>query len=128
MLKIKKRIKKFNRHHSDRYKRVNVAWRKPKGIDNCVRRRFKGKTIMPNIGFGSNSKTRNKTNNGLLKIQVFNTRDLNMLIMSNRKFEAEIGKGVGAKKKNLILKKAINLDIKISNPFKGFSYKENEII
>ena len=34
MLKIKKRIKKFNRHHSDRYKRVNVAWRKPKGIDN----------------------------------------------------------------------------------------------
>jgi len=83
---------------------------------------------MPNIGFGSNSKTRNKTNNGLLKIQVFNPRDLNMIIMSNRKFEAEIGKGVGAKKKNLILKKAINLDIKISNPFKGFSYKEKEII
>ena len=48
--------------------------------------------------------------------------------MANRKFEAEIGKGVGAKKKNLILKKAIILDIKISNPFKGNSYKEKEII
>jgi hypothetical protein len=38
--------------------------------------------------------------------------------MSNRKFEAEIGKGVGIKKKGLILKKALNLDIKISNPIK----------
>jgi large subunit ribosomal protein L32e len=118
MFKIKKRIKKFKRHHSDRYKRLKTSWRKPRGIDSCVRRRFKGKTIMPNIGFGSNSKTRNRNLNGLFKIQIFNVRDLNMLVMSNRKFEAEIGKGVGIKKKGLILKKALNLDIKISNPIK----------
>ena len=118
MFKIKKRIKKFKRHHSDRYKRLKTSWRKPRGIDSCVRRRFKGKTIMPNIGFGSNFKTRNRNLNGLFKIQIFNVRDLNMLIMSNRKFEAEIGKGVGIKKKGLILKKALNLDIKISNPIK----------
>ena len=118
MFKIKKRIKKFKRHHSDRYKRLKTSWRKPNGIDSCVRRRFKGKTIMPNIGFGSNSKTRNRNLNGLFKIQIFNVRDLNMLVMSNRKFEAEIGKGVGIKKKGLILKKALNLDIKISNPIK----------
>jgi len=118
MLTIKKRTSKFNRHHSDRYKRVKISWRKPRGIDNCVRRRFKGKTIMPNIGFGSNHKTRNISVNGLLKVQVFNPNDLNMLIMSNRKFEAEIGKGVGKKKKSIILKKALNLDIKISNPCK----------
>ena len=118
MFKIKKRIKQFKRHHSDRYKRLKTSWRKPKGIDSCVRRRFKGKTIMPNIGFGSNSKTRNRNLNGLFKIQIFNVRDLNMLVMSNRKFEAEIGKGVGIKKKGLILKKALNLDIKISNPIK----------
>jgi len=118
MLKIKKRNNKFKRHHSDRYKRVKISWRKPRGIDNCVRRRFKGKTIMPNIGFGSCHRTRNISVNGLLKVQVFNPKDLNMLITSNRKFEAEIGKGVGKKKKSLILKKALNLDIKISNPFK----------
>ena len=118
MFKIKKRIKKFKRHHSDRYKRLKTSWRKPRGIDSCVRRRFKGKTIMPNIGFGSNSKTRNRNLNGLFKIKIFNVRDLNMLVMSNRKFEAEIGKGVGIKKKGLILKKALNLDIKITNPIK----------
>ena len=124
MIKIRKRSKKFIRHHSDRYKRVKTSWRKPKGIDNCVRRRFKGKTIMPNIGFGSNKATRYTTVHGLSKIKIFNIKDLNMLMMSNRKFEAEIGKGVGAKKKNLILKKALNFDIKISNPFKSKSSKD----
>ena len=115
MNKIKKKSNLFRRHHSDRYKRVKLAWRKPRGIDNCVRRRFKGKNIMPSIGFGSNKKTRNLNKNGLYKIRIFNTKDLDMLVMSNRKFEAEIGKGVGHRKKNLILKKALNLDIKISN-------------
>ena len=46
-----------------------------------------------------------------------------MLIMSNRKFEAEIGKTVGIKKRNLILKKALKLDIKVTNPQKACSNK-----
>ena len=71
MIKIKKKTTTFKRHHSDRYKRVKISWRKPKGIDNCVRRRFKGKTIMPNIGFGTNKKIRNISKNGLIKVQVF---------------------------------------------------------
>ena len=118
MIKIQKKSKKFHRHHSDRYKRVKTSWRKPKGIDSCVRRRFKGKTIMPGIGFGTTTKARNLTKNGFFKIRVFNSKDLNMLIMTNRKFEAEIGKNVGAKKKNQIMRKALEYDIKILNPNK----------
>lgn len=50
---VKKRNKKFARHQSDRFMRIkNSSWRKPKGIDGRVRRRFKGCLPMPNIGYG----------------------------------------------------------------------------
>lgn len=39
---VKKRTKKFTRHFSNRFMRVKDTWRKPRGIDSSMRRRFKG--------------------------------------------------------------------------------------
>lgn len=36
---VKKRTKHFDRHQSDRKDSIKTSWRKPKGIDNRVRRR-----------------------------------------------------------------------------------------
>lgn len=45
---------------------LQESWRRPKGIDSRVRRKFKGcGVIMPNIGYGTNKKTRHMLPNGV---------------------------------------------------------------
>ncbi|KAJ3048145.1 60S ribosomal protein L32 [Rhizophlyctis rosea] len=123
---IKKRTKKFVRHQSDRYKKVDESWRKPKGIDNRVRRRFKGQIAMPKIGYGSNSKTRHLLPNGFKKFLVNNVRDLELLLMHNRVFAAEIAHNVSARKRVAILERAAQLDVKVTNAAARLRTAENE--
>ncbi|KAL5495241.1 RPL32 [Sanghuangporus weigelae] len=113
---VKKRTKRFKRHQSDRYKSVKEAWRKPKGIDNRVRRRFKGQIAMPKIGYGSNKKTRHLLPNGLKKFVVSNVRDVDILLMHNKSFAAEIAHSVSSRNRIVILERAKALGVKVTNP------------
>ncbi|CAO1632191.1 unnamed protein product [Parajaminaea phylloscopi] len=112
---IKKRTKAFKRHHSDRYHRVGESWRKPRGIDSCVRRRFRSKTPMVSIGYGSNKKTRHMMPNGLRRFVVSNVNDVDLLLMHNNTFAAEIAANVSSKKRIAILEKAKVLGVKVTN-------------
>ncbi|KAJ3414843.1 60S ribosomal protein L32 [Chytridiales sp. JEL 0842] len=112
---VKKRTKKFTRHQSDRYKKIDPSWRKPKGIDNRVRRRFKGQIAMPKIGYGSNAKTRHVMPNGFKKFLVSNVRDLDLLLMHNRTYAAEIAHNVSSRKRVAIVERAAQLDVKVIN-------------
>ncbi|KAJ3289800.1 60S ribosomal protein L32 [Borealophlyctis nickersoniae] len=123
---IKKRTKKFVRHQSDRYKKLDPNWRKPKGIDNRVRRRFKGQIPMPKIGYGSCAKTRHLMPNGFKKFLVHNVRDLELLLMHNRVFAAEIAHNVSQKKRIAIVERADQLDVKVTNRTARLRTAENE--
>mmetsp|Transcript_37952 Transcript_37952/g.75031 ORF Transcript_37952/g.75031 Transcript_37952/m.75031 type:complete len:85 (+) Transcript_37952:87-341(+) len=48
---VKKRTKKFARHFSNRFMKVDPSWRKIRGIDSRTRRRFKGTTIFFALNF-----------------------------------------------------------------------------
>ncbi|CBQ70303.1 probable 60S ribosomal protein L32 [Sporisorium reilianum SRZ2] len=112
---VKKRTKAFKRHHSDRYHRVGESWRKPKGIDSAVRRRFRGTVRMPKIGYGSNKKTRHLMPNGYRRLVVSNVRDVELLLMHNGVYAAEIAHNVSSKKRIDILEKAKALGVKVTN-------------
>uniref|UniRef100_A0A7S0UUS7 60S ribosomal protein L32 n=1 Tax=Polytomella parva TaxID=51329 RepID=A0A7S0UUS7_9CHLO len=112
---IKKRTKRFERHQSDRKISVHSSWRRPKGIDNRVRRKYKGTAPMPNIGYGSNAKTRHTLATGFKKVLVNNLKDLELLLMHNRVFCAEIAHNVSTLKRKAIVERAAQLNINLTN-------------
>jgi hypothetical protein len=68
-------------------------------IDGRVRRKFKGTTLMPSIGYGSSKKTRFRLTHGFYKFLVQSPADLEMLLMHNQKYAVEIAHNVGSKKR-----------------------------
>eukprot|EP00746_Dinoflagellata_sp_MGD_P162631 gnl/MRDRNA2_/MRDRNA2_90266_c0_seq1.p2 gnl/MRDRNA2_/MRDRNA2_90266_c0~~gnl/MRDRNA2_/MRDRNA2_90266_c0_seq1.p2 ORF type:complete len:137 (-),score=27.65 gnl/MRDRNA2_/MRDRNA2_90266_c0_seq1:60-470(-) len=126
---VKKRTKRFNRFKTGsehRKKTVKPSWRKPRGIDCRVRRKFKGSTIMPNIGYGSDKKTKHRIPNGFYKFVVNTPQDLEMLLMHNTKYCVEIAHAVSAKKRRDIVERADQLNLYVTNRFSKVSNEENE--
>ncbi|KAF9688439.1 hypothetical protein SADUNF_Sadunf02G0197300 [Salix dunnii] len=142
---VKKRVKKFKRPQSDRKISVKVGlevsqyllclssslrlttnWRRPKGIDSRVRRKFKGCTLMPNIGYGSDKKTRHFLPNGFKKFVVHNVGELEVLMMHNRTYCAEIAHNVSTRKRKEIVERAAQLDVVVTNKLARLRSQEDE--
>lgn len=70
---------------------------------------------MPNIGYGSDAKTRNMLPCGLYKFTVSNVKDLELLMMHNEKYCAEIAHSVSSRKRMEIVKRAKELSIRVIN-------------
>ncbi|EQB77304.1 60S ribosomal protein L32 [Camelus ferus] len=123
---VKKRTKKFIRHQSDRYVKIKQNWRKPRGIDNRVRRRFKGQILMPSTGYGSNKKTKQMLPSGFLKFLVHNVKEIEVLLMCNKSYWAEIADNISSKNCKAIVEKAAQLAIRVTNPNARLRSEENE--
>ncbi|XP_065072155.1 large ribosomal subunit protein eL32-like [Rhopilema esculentum] len=123
---VKKRTKKFIRHQSDRYDKLKTNWRKPKGIDNRVRRKFKGQYLMPSIGYGSNKNTRHLMPDGFKKFVVHNVKELELLLMLKGSYAAEIAHNVSSRKRKDIVDRAQQLSVKVTNANARLRSEENE--
>jgi ribosomal protein L32E len=80
--------------------------------NNQVRRRFKGQTPMPKIGYGSNKKTKHLIPSGHKELLVNNASDLELLLMHNQKYAAVFARGVSSKKRIELLARAKVLGVK----------------
>ena len=116
---VKKHTKKFLRHQGDKFMRISWntkgTWRRPRGIDSRVRRRFKSNTRTVKIGFGTQASHRHLLPNGFKAFPVCNPQDLNMLLLNNRKYAAVIAHNISAPKRKAIVQRADQLDIRVIN-------------
>ena len=112
---VKKRTKKFARHQSDLFKRVDPSWRKSRGIDSRVRRKFKGSIPHPSVGYGSDKITRNVHPHGFKTVVINNVAELEMLMMHNRTYAATVSKSVSSRVRRAIVERAEQLAIRVSN-------------
>jgi large subunit ribosomal protein L32e len=114
---VKKRRAAFLRPHADRWERLGkTGWRRPKGIDSRVRRRWNGQRPMVKVGYGSNKATRHQRPNKFYTFLVHNVADVDLLLVNNRTYAAEIGHAVSFKTRKEILSRAQQLDVKVTNP------------
>lgn len=80
---------------------------------------------MPSVGYGSNATTRHMLPNGFRKIVINNAEELEMLLLQNRTFAAEVAHNVSARKRLTIVQRAKELDIKLTNPHARLVVAEN---
>ncbi|HWP78607.1 MAG TPA: 50S ribosomal protein L32e [Candidatus Nitrosotenuis sp.] len=104
----------FVRQESWRYKRVGLAWRKPKGIDNHQRRqKFRGRPGLVKVGYGGPKIARGLHPSGFTDNLVHNLDDLQRL--DPKTDGVRIAHGVGKKKRVEIVAKALEQKFKIFN-------------
>jgi len=111
--RVKKRKPNFVRQESWRYKRLKESWRRPRGLDNKMRRKIKGWPPTANVGYRGPKVARGLHPSGYVEVLVYNTRDLKEIDPKTQAIR--IAHTVGKRKRARILVEARKKKIIILN-------------
>jgi large subunit ribosomal protein L32e len=105
---------RFLRQGTTYLKRIEKKWRRPKGTQSKLKLKQRAKGRMPSIGYGAPKNLRGMHPSGFKEVFIMNLKDLEKI---NNEIEAgRISGTIGKRKRNMIIEKAKELQIKILNP------------
>ena len=81
---------------------------------------------MPKIGYGSYKGTKHMLPSSFFKFRVHNVEELELLLMHNTTYAAEIAHDVSALKRKAIIERAAQLDVKVLNPHARVRSQDNQ--
>lgn len=111
--KEKSKNPKFRRQESWRYKRLKENWRRPRGLDNKMKKKVKGWPASAGSCYRGPKISRGLHPSSFKEVRVFNVDDLNKV---NSDIEAvKIAHTVGARKRIEIVNRAKEMKIRILN-------------
>lgn len=118
LLKIRKQQKSkkpaFRRADGHKKKKLDVNWRRPRGLQGKLRKRIAAKGAVVQIGYGSPRAVKGLHPSGFEDVLVRNPNDLQSINPEDQ--AARIARTVGVRKRLIIEEIAADRGIKILNP------------
>ena len=112
-IRISHKRPNFRRQNWFRYKRLGQKWRRPRGIHSKMRRHFKYRIPVVQVGFRGPASVRGLHPSGFEEVLVYNVKNIENV---NPKTQSiRISSKVGDKKRETMVKKADEMNIRVFN-------------